>query len=286
MRYSLILLMVLAFVVGACGGDDTGDLPATSSTTLPLTTTATVAPTTTTTPTTTRPAPTTTTATIAPPPPGSLTIMAIGDSITHGQAGTASYRCYLDGMLREAGVSFDFVGSQAEPYSGSEYGCTAAFDEDHEAYAGGTIGVVGIIAMPSVKDLQPDVALVLLGGVDIIWRGRDPADSASALESLITDMQLVKPDITILVAQITPCATEQPIADYAARCAAEDIGPVFNDAIASFTSLSTDESEVIVVDLNTGFSLDYLRDGWHPTDAGDQLIACRWMKALEDAGLI
>jgi len=188
-------------------------------------------------------------------------------------------------MLREAGVSFDLVGSQTEPYLGSEYGCAAAIDEDHEGYASGTIELVGIKAMPSVEDLRPDVALIFLGGNDI-YEGRDPADSAPALESLITDMQLVKPDITILVAQIIPCATDQPIAHSAARYSDQDVGPVFHDAVAGFTSLSTDESEVIVVDMNTGFTLDYLRDEWHPTDAGDQLIASRWMKALEDAGLI
>jgi lysophospholipase L1-like esterase len=214
-----------------------------------------------------------------------LTIMPIGDSITQGAVGTATYRCYLDGMLNDAGVAFDLVGSQSTPAYGTEYGCPTAFDQDHEGYWGGSISRVGSVATPSVEDLQPDVALIHLGTNDI-YGGRDPAASASDLASLITELQGVSPDITILVAQIIPCDTEQAIPLYAGLCSDEDVGPAFNDAIAAFTSLSTDESSVIVVDMNTGFGLDYLRDEWHPNDAGDQFIASRWMTALQDAGLI
>ena len=228
------------------------------------------------------PEPTLETTTTTVPP---LTIMPIGDSITHGEAGTATYRCYLDRMLDEAGVSFDFVGSHDANINGLEYGCPTAFDQDHEGYAGGTIGSVGSVATFSVEDLQPDVALIHLGGNDI-YEGRDPAASASRLASLITELQGVSPDITILVAQIIPCDTEQATPRYAGLCADEEVGPVFNDAIASFTSLSTDESSVTVVDVNTGFGPDHLRDEWHPSDLGDRLIASRWLQALQEAGLI
>ena len=50
--------------------------------------------------------------------------------------------------------------------------------------------------------------------------------------------------------------------------------------------LSTEDSDVIVVDMRTGFGPDYLRDAWHPSEAGDQWMARRWMEALQDAGLV
>lgn len=62
--------------------------------------------------------------------------------------------------------------------------------------------------------------------------------------------------------------------------------PAFNDAIAGFSSLSTDESSVTVVDMATGFSRDYLRDSFNPNDAGDEFLAGRWMAALQEAGAI
>jgi acyl-CoA thioesterase-1 len=214
-----------------------------------------------------------------------LTIMPIGDSITRGDVGMASYRCYLDGMLNDAGVAFDFVGGQSGPYDPTEYGCPTAFDQDHEGHWNAIISFLGYVATSSVEDLQPDVALIHVGTNDI-YGGRDPASSASDLASLITELQGVSPDITILVAQIIPCDTEQASPLRPALCSDEEVGPVFNHAIAAFTSLSTDESSVIVVDMNTGFGPDHLQDEWHPNDAGDQLIASRWMQALQDAGLI
>jgi len=153
---------------------------------------------------------TTTTTTTVP----SLTIMPIGDSITQGAVGTATYRCYLDGMLNDARVAFDFVGSRSTPDYGTEYGCPTAFDQDHEGYAGGTISSVGYLVTLSVEDLQPDVALIHLGSNDI-YEGRDPTSSTSDLASLITELQGVSPDITILVAQTIPCDTEQASPRYA-----------------------------------------------------------------------
>ncbi len=213
----------------------------------------------------------------------SLTIMPIGDSITSGETGWSTYRCYLDGMLRDAGVSFDFVGRQSAPYRTGQYGCPVVFDQDHEGWWGYTVDQVidsGVTA--SVEDLQPDVALIHLGTNDLYY-SQGPTSTAEELESFITGLQAVSPDITILVAQIIPC-NPGPVPEYGTKCSEET--PAFNDLLASFTGLSTDESSVIVVDMETDFSLNDLRDKWHPTDAGDEIMAGRWMKALQDAGVI
>ena len=206
-----------------------------------------------------------------------LTIMPIGDSITSGETGWSTYRCYLDSMLDDAGVSFDFVGSQSAPYGGEPYGCPTDFDQDHEGWWGYLVNSVIDGVTASVEVLQPDVALIHLGSNDLFY-GEGPASTAEDLESFITGLQAVSPDIIILVAQIIPCDDGRP------HCA-DDL-PAFNDAIASFASLSTAESSVIVVDMETGFSLSDLRDPWHPTDAGDEIIASRWMTALQEAGVI
>ena len=61
----------------------------------------------------------------------------------------------------------------------------------------------------------------------------------------------MSPNITLLVASMIPCNTPLP------WCT--DDYPAFNDAIASFGGLSTDESTVIVVDMTTGIGTDLLR---------------------------
>jgi len=52
-------------------------------------------------------------------------------------------------------------------------------------------------------------------------------------------------------------------------------------------SLSTDESTVMFVDMHTGMSTDLLRsNNLSFTDAGDEMMATRWMAALEESGVI
>lgn len=266
-RTPVFIVVVAMLAVGGCSQtDDAADEE--------TTTTAAAATTVESTATTVADSSTTVVATSAAEP---LTIMPIGDSITQGQTGWSTYRCYLDGMLDEAGVFFDFVGSHTEPNGGGTYGCPSAFDQDHEGWWGirvDTMNELGV-ATASAQALQPDVALIHLGTNDLAAR-EGPASTVSELELLITGLQAVKPDMNILVAQIIPC---DPI-----YCS-DDV-PAFNEAIATFSSLSTGDSSVIVVDMETGFGLSDLRDPFHPTDAGDELIASRWMKALEDAGLI
>ncbi len=266
-RWFIPLILVI-MMLAACGdtkGGGSATTPA-PTTTLGSSSTATMTESTTT---TAVPEPTTT---VHP-----LTIMAIGDSITAGSTGWATYRCYLNGALDDDEVAFDFVGRYSAPHRGGPYACPTVFDEDHEALWGAHIQDVVVDVTASVEVLQPDVALVHLGTNDLS-HGQGPAGTADELESFVAGLQAVSPDITILVAQIIPCDTP------AVWCT-EDL-PAFNDAVASFAGLSTDDSSVIVVDMETGFNLSDLRDALHPTDAGDEIMANRWMIALQEAGVI
>jgi len=130
----------------------------------------------------------------------------------------------------------------------------------------------------SVEALQPDVALIYLGGTDV-WKTEDPVGASERLALFITGLQAVNPDITLLVASTIPCRTPLP------WCI--DGYPAFNDAIASFGSLSTEESTVMVVDMTTGISTDLLRsNNLSFTDAGDEVMASRWLAALKESGVV
>jgi lysophospholipase L1-like esterase len=178
----------------------------------------------------------------------------------------------------------DFVGSLSEPPDGEPYGCPVVFDQDHEGWLGYRVDQVIDEVTPRVEVLQPDVALIQLGTNDLAQR-QGPVGTADELESFVTDLQAAVPDITVLVAQITPCDDRRGgLPDPRPYCS-DDL-PAYNDAIASFASLSTDESSVIVVDMETGFDVSDLRDPWHPSDAGDEVIASRWMTALQESGVM
>lgn len=200
-----------------------------------------------------------------------VAIIPIGDSLTE-RVGANTYRCHLDAMLTEADVEFDFVGSRTQP--ASAYTCSTEFDRDHEAFSGASITQLGDAAIESVGSLQPAVALVLLGGNDL--ERQSPADVADELASFVGDLQAARPDLTVLVAQYPACLPTP-------GC---EINMAFNDEIADFARLTTDESTVLVVDMYTDFSLDNLHDAYHPNDAGDEEMARRWMSALTDSGAI
>lgn len=123
MRWSLlpVLLCVTLFAVAACSGNGSEE----TTTSLAAATTQatdTTATTTTEAPTTTTTAPASTSTAVTEAEAAALTIMPIGDSITSGETGWSTYRCYLDGMLNDAGVSFDFVGSKSALTVGNRTG--------------------------------------------------------------------------------------------------------------------------------------------------------------------
>ena len=208
-----------------------------------------------------------------------VTIMHVGEGITQGGLDHSTYRCFLDTMLHDAGVAFDFVGSRQKPADGFDYTCPTDFDQDHEAWKRAIAGGMETEKMTeSVEALQPDVALIQLGGTDV-WRQNDPLGAAERLKLFITGLQVVNPDITLLVASMIPCNTPLP------WCT--EGYPALNDLIASFGSLSTDESTGMFVDMHTGMSTEFLRSNDLTfTDAGDEVMAGRWMVALEESGVI
>lgn len=211
---------------------------------------------------------------------GPVTIMPIGDSATDGVDGSHTYRCYLDQMLTDAEVEFDFVGSRSTPLAGDSYGCPVEFDQDHESKFAASIGGIRDRVLDSVAQMQPDVALVLLGLGNL--QASEPVDAVGGeLASFVVELQQVSPDITVLVGQYFPCDREDQAEICFERRAA------LNDEIASFARLSTDDSRVVVVDMHTGFALDYLQnDGLHTNEAGDEFIAIRWMTALQEIGAL
>lgn len=216
---------------------------------------------------------------------GPLTIMPIGDSWTDGVDGSHTYRCYLDQMLTDAGVQFDFVGSRSTPAAGDSYGCPVEFDQDHESKFAASIGGIRDRALDSVEQLQPDVALVLLGAGELA--AAEPPDAAAdELAAFVADLQAVSPDIDVLVAQLIPIDYDGPVDD-STRSLMSQHSAALNDEIASFARLSTDDSLVAAVDMSSEFPVDHLLpDGLHPNEKGDELMATRWMIALQDVGAL
>ena len=199
----------------------------------------------------------------------STRIMPLGDSITQGKAGRASYRYWLWNQLNSFGYDVDFVGSTTNNFNGPPF--PEAFDRDHEGHWGWRTDEILVEISSWATATQPDIVLIHLGHNDI-WQGQTISSTTNELSQLIQILQTVNSKVTVLLAQVIP-STPSALAAL----------PTFNAAIPQVAAnTTTPESRVIVVDHFAGFDpfVDTY-DGVHPNAVGEQKMAEQWISALQ-----
>ena len=193
-------------------------------------------------------------------------IMPLGDSITEGLDGNATYRYWLWHQLNNAGYDVDFVGSNRGVWNGTPR--FPDFDQDHQ-------GHVGIRADMLVQHIdgwmahsRPDIVLLHIGTNDL-FQGQSVSSTVEDIERIITRLQKNNPNVTILLAQIIPSLVWHLEA--------------FNGQLPALAArMTTATSSVIIVDQVSGFSPHQdLYDGLHPDESGERKMAGRWMQAIQ-----
>lgn len=156
-------------------------------------------------------------------------IMPVGDSITAGYTSNPKwkvpfnfgYRSRLYTLLTKAGYEFQFVGESQEPFNNKfgdpTHGGTVApaldlrplRQDGHRGYGGASIDFLkGQIAKFIAAD-KPDIILLMIG-----INGIRP-DSPAQLDALVDTIYKTKPDVKLIVAQITPKVNfNQDLVDY------------------------------------------------------------------------
>jgi lysophospholipase L1-like esterase len=211
-------------------------------------------------------------------------IMALGDSITQGGQGFASYRYALWTALVQAGYAVDLVGSRdflnggSAPDPGLYPGYFTSFDRDHEGYWGWRTDEIASIAQAAAVAAQPDLVLIHLGTNDIGQQGAPGVANADAnLRLIIAGLRAAVPDVAILLARVVPIG---PGTSYFANAAqVAPLNAVIDDVAAD---LDTPASRIVVVDQHMGFELSTMMqsDGLHPDDEGEARMASVWLAAL------
>ena len=193
--------------------------------------------------------------------------MPLGDSITEGWDGAATYRYWLQKELAGAGVAIDFVGSKSGVFRGTPR--YTDFDPDHEGHWGWTSGDVLDRLDEWAPAARADVALVHLGTNDF---GGDPFVAPRNLSGIIDELRKAKPDVVVFLARVIP-ATGVP---------ADRLDAV-NDAIEAMgRGKSTEASPVISVAQDEGFdSVADTYDGTHPNESGEKKMAAKWFRAID-----
>ena len=215
-------------------------------------------------------------------------IMPLGDSITHGGGGFASYRYPLWYQLQDGRIPADFVGTRITVNGGDCCGNPntswypeyyTSFDREHEGYAGWRTDDILRIAFELASINKPDLVLIHLGTNDIGQFGSNGVINAQAnLRRIIDHLRAARPVCRIALAQVIPIG---PGSNYFVN--ANQVAPL-NAAIANVAIEKTElYSPIILVDQNTGYDLglDMQVDGLHPNVTGEIRMATIWESAIQ-----
>jgi lysophospholipase L1-like esterase len=201
-----------------------------------------------------------------------IRIWCLGDSIT-GSPGC--WRALLWRKLQTDNYkNIDFVGSLPPPQCGFTY------DGENDGHGGYLI--VNIARQTEINNwlniANPDIVLIHLGTNDC-WNGHLTSETIDSFTTVLNKIRAKNPKIYVLLAQIIPL---QPVIT-CSKCS--DCVKSLNTALATWaTQHSTSTSPIVVVDQFTGFvSSSDTYDGVHPSDAGNEKIASKWLKPLEAA---
>ena len=226
------------------------------------------------------------------PPPSpikkTIRIMPIGDSLT--EANEPGYRGYLYNWLVADSLNVDFVGvNKKMPSNGG--------DEDHSGFGGFVIGP-GASAGDEwsytqghgniyyhldegfeILSLNCDYILLMIGINDFFnnkEEGYDPnRDGAVKLEALVEKIFTLRPDVTLLLSNLTPVAWSM-----------EDFGRLFNEGVEDIVK-QQQEKERACYFVNTrgdhawDAQKDISEDQLHLTASGYEKVAKSFYAVLK-----
>ncbi|KAK3316969.1 carbohydrate esterase family 3 protein [Apodospora peruviana] len=191
-----------------------------------------------------------------------LRIMPLGDSITE----ITCWRAFVWDQLAEAKYAdqVQYVGSQ----NSNPQNCkpsTANWDQHHEGHSGWlAIDIANSYITKWMQNTPADIVMFMLGTNDV-FRGHSTNDIIAAYTKIVTTIRAASPKAKIIVDLVIPLSAGSNSAITA-----------LNAAIPAWAKgLNTTDSPIVIADCYTGFKTSDLRDGVHPSVAGDRVIASR-----------
>lgn len=212
------------------------------------------------------------------PPVDPTRIALLGDSVTQGAAGDATWRYYLSQHLDAAAADYDFVGYRTDLFdpATSQFGLESyahpGFDTDHAARWGMRLDSMDVTTRTLVRALRPDVLVEMLG-INDLRAGVDPAVVLHHVRAMIADARAEAPDLDIVLVRLP----HWWLPEFAA----------FNAGLDQVAAeLDTPGSRVVVAAPDVGF--DERTETWdlvHPNDAGQRRIGDAVAVALAGIGV-
>ncbi|MEN8927453.1 MAG: GDSL-type esterase/lipase family protein [Flavobacteriales bacterium] len=188
-----------------------------------------------------------------------------------------SYRYALWKDLKENDWTFDFIGTQSDQANYSTFNAMS-FDIDHEGRSGWTSGQIlsGLNGWLNQTG-SPDIVLFSSPGGNDILEGEDYNQTISNINAIIDALQANNPNVTIIIEQLA-----QGRSDFMTTEFTNAFNQMRQDVLTIVADQTTTNSQVIAVDMFTGFNDTYLADEVHYNEAGAEFIAIRYYNVLVD----
>ncbi|MEC9160270.1 MAG: GDSL-type esterase/lipase family protein [Bacteroidota bacterium] len=192
--------------------------------------------------------------------------------------GYESYRYELWKKCISNNYTIDFLGMQYDDGNYPDFN-GFSFDRDHEGIGGiETEGVLDNIdeVLQQVNDFN--IVLLCIGGNDLLNGIDDPQTAIDNIHLIIDAIQNAHPDVTIFIEKIAPGNNEIMTPEFQLKL------DEFNQLIAALAPIQTNaNSNVIVVDMYTGFTENLLADDVHYNQEGALFIAERYFNAISSS---
>ncbi len=205
-------------------------------------------------------------------------IMPLGASRVEGDRPEyESFRYELWKDLTENSWTFDYIGTQSDGASYPMFN-NRNFDIDHEGRAGWTsIRILNGINNWLAETGAPDIVLFSSpGGNDAL--GNLPYNQTlSNINEIVNALQNANPDVTIIIEQLAPLRSDLMTTELT-----NYFNQLQQDVLTIASEKSTTSSEVIAVDMYTGFHNSLFADGVHYNKSGADFIANRYYTVLEN----
>ena len=188
-----------------------------------------------------------------------------------------SFRYELWKDLIDNNWSFDFIGTQSDDASYAPFD-NNIFDIDHEGRGGRTSGqILDELNSWLSETGTPDIVLLSSPGGNDALEGLPYEDAVENINSIIDILQTNNPNVTIVIEQMAPGRTDIMTAELTSF-----LDQMQQEVLNISTNQSTSTSQVIAVDMFTGFDDSFLADDVHYNESGAEFIATRYYNALEN----
>ena len=186
-----------------------------------------------------------------------------------------SYRYELWKQLKENGWQFDFIGTQKDDASYPLFESNN-FDKDHEGRGGWTSGDILEDINDWLNTTGPvDIALISSPGGNDALEGLPYSQAVKNINSIIDILQEDNPNITIIIEQMA-----QGRSDIMTTELTDFFNKMQSEVLTIAENQTTTSSNIIAIDMYTGFNDELLADDVHYNNAGAKFIANRYYNTL------